>query len=290
MSENLPTVSIGMPVYNGAAYICEALDCLLAQTFTNFELIISDNASTDTTQTICEEYVRRDLRIRYVRQSVNQGALANFQFVLDQAQGKFFMWAAADDRWDANWIESIHVRIRDEDQIAGFGELIHIDDHAVTLDHSANAAKLQFGGKWLWRKLSFYLAYEGLGKANLFYALYPRKALQQINLRSYQFDYQILFALLDHVAYVQVKGASLYKRIHGGCEGVGGVSIWRSPIVYAPIRILIRDFQIAMHYLHVARPVMKVILALLIPLKLLVAQKFYVRRAWSLLRYKLQTQ
>ena len=53
-----PQVSIGMPVYNGDQYIREALDSLLAQTFTDFELIISDNASTDRTSEICREYAR----------------------------------------------------------------------------------------------------------------------------------------------------------------------------------------------------------------------------------------
>lgn len=99
-----PAVSIGMPVYNGAQYIREALDSLLAQTFTDFELIISDNASSDMTQGICEEYARRDSRIRYVRQGENKGAAANFRFVLDCARADLFMWAAYDDLWAPNYL------------------------------------------------------------------------------------------------------------------------------------------------------------------------------------------
>ncbi|WNC86000.1 glycosyltransferase family 2 protein [Thermosynechococcus sp. QKsg1] len=89
-------LSIGMPVYNGAKFIREALDSLLAQTFTDFELIISDNASTDETEAICREYAAKDKRIRYVRQAQNLGAAANFKYVLDEARGEYFMWAAAD--------------------------------------------------------------------------------------------------------------------------------------------------------------------------------------------------
>lgn len=100
-----PMVSIGTPVYNGAKYLRKALDSLLEQTFTDFELIISDNASTDDTQAICEEYARRDSRIRYVRQSMNIGAAENFRFVQQQAKGEFFMWAAHDDLWDRRHIE-----------------------------------------------------------------------------------------------------------------------------------------------------------------------------------------
>jgi len=94
---SIPQVSIGMPVYNGARFIREALDSLLAQTFTDYELIISDNASTDGTEAICREYAARDTRIRYVRQAENIGAFNNFEFVLVNAISECFMWMAADD-------------------------------------------------------------------------------------------------------------------------------------------------------------------------------------------------
>jgi len=97
-----PKVSIGMPVYNGEPFIREALDSLLAQTFTDFELIISDNASTDGTEAICREYAARDARIRYVRQAENRGVGANFKFVLEEAVGGYFMWTAVDDRLSAD--------------------------------------------------------------------------------------------------------------------------------------------------------------------------------------------
>lgn len=96
-SKKNPLVSVGMPVYNGEPYIRDALESLLEQTFTDFELIISDNASTDGTEKICREYLERDNRIRYFRQVENRGATANFRFVLDQAVGEYFMWAASDD-------------------------------------------------------------------------------------------------------------------------------------------------------------------------------------------------
>jgi len=102
-----PTVSIGMPVYNGEKYIREALDSLLSQTYSDFELIISDNASTDSTQAICEEYASRDSRIRYVRQAENMGGLYNFQYVLDEAAGEYFMWAAHDDVFYSSHLEKL---------------------------------------------------------------------------------------------------------------------------------------------------------------------------------------
>jgi glycosyltransferase involved in cell wall biosynthesis len=100
-----PRVSIGVPVYNCDAYLHLALDSLLAQTFSDLEIIISDNASTDSTESVCRMYAARDSRIRYVRQKTNMGAPANFQFVLGQAMGEYFMWAAADDERSHDCVE-----------------------------------------------------------------------------------------------------------------------------------------------------------------------------------------
>jgi glycosyltransferase involved in cell wall biosynthesis len=100
-----PLVSIGMPVYNGAKYIHGALDALLKQTYAHFELIISDNASTDETGAICQELAQKDARIRYIRQEKNIGIIPNFHYVLSEAEGKYFMWAAHDDRWDPRFLE-----------------------------------------------------------------------------------------------------------------------------------------------------------------------------------------
>lgn len=107
-------VSIGMPVYNGEKYIREALDSLLAQIISDFELIISDNASTDRTESICREYAERDARIIYFRQKENIGAAANFQFVLSRAQEDIFMWAAHDDVWAKNYLKDATALLADK--------------------------------------------------------------------------------------------------------------------------------------------------------------------------------
>jgi glycosyltransferase involved in cell wall biosynthesis len=86
-----------MPLYNAERYVREALDALLAQDYENFELIISDNASTDATESICREYAARDGRIRYGRAESNMGAVWNFRRVFELARGEYFMWAAFDD-------------------------------------------------------------------------------------------------------------------------------------------------------------------------------------------------
>lgn len=97
MNYNNPYVSIGLPVYNREKYIRATLESLLAQTFTDFELIISDNASTDRTHDICMEYASKDPRIRYYRNAENRGAAWNYNRVFELAVGKYFKWAASDD-------------------------------------------------------------------------------------------------------------------------------------------------------------------------------------------------
>jgi glycosyltransferase involved in cell wall biosynthesis len=96
-NSSIPSISIGMPVYNGERDIAAALDSILAQTFADFELVISDNASTDETALICQAYAGRDSRIRYFRQSTNIGGTPNFRFVLMESRADYFVWAAADD-------------------------------------------------------------------------------------------------------------------------------------------------------------------------------------------------
>jgi glycosyltransferase involved in cell wall biosynthesis len=93
----VPRLSIGLPVYNGEKYLAESLDALLGQSYEDFELIISDNASTDGTSEICHQYEKRDSRIRYVRQPHNIGCAGNHNYVVEQARGELFKWSSDDD-------------------------------------------------------------------------------------------------------------------------------------------------------------------------------------------------
>jgi glycosyltransferase involved in cell wall biosynthesis len=101
MRENLraksPLVSIGLPVYNGEKYIQLAVEAILQQDYADFELIISDNASTDATPEICQELAAKDKRIRYSRNATNIGASPNMKRVFELSGGEFFALAAHDD-------------------------------------------------------------------------------------------------------------------------------------------------------------------------------------------------
>jgi glycosyltransferase involved in cell wall biosynthesis len=102
-----PTVTVALPVYNGETYLAEALDGLLGQTYTDFELVISDNASTDGTAEICRRYAERDPRIRYVRQPANVGAVPNHNLLLPLARGRYFKWVGHDDLYEPRLLERV---------------------------------------------------------------------------------------------------------------------------------------------------------------------------------------
>ncbi|HET7233288.1 MAG TPA: glycosyltransferase family 2 protein [Longimicrobium sp.] len=92
-----PPLTIGLPVYNGERLLPAALEALLGQTFTDFELLLSDNVSTDATREICEAAAARDPRVRYVRQPEPLPVVDHFRWVLREARSERFMWAADDD-------------------------------------------------------------------------------------------------------------------------------------------------------------------------------------------------
>jgi glycosyltransferase involved in cell wall biosynthesis len=92
-----PRVSVGLPVYNGDKYLPNAFTRLLQQDFEDFEIVVSDNASTDDTRDICLDFARKDARIRYSRNAANIGLAANHNRVFELSRGEFFKWAAYDD-------------------------------------------------------------------------------------------------------------------------------------------------------------------------------------------------
>src|SRR5947209_962278 len=100
-----PRVSIGLPVYNGAQYLREAVESILDQTFMDFELVISDNGSSDDTELICRQYAEKDQRIRYYRYETNRGPGWNSHHVFELSRGEYFKWLAHDDRCAPQFLE-----------------------------------------------------------------------------------------------------------------------------------------------------------------------------------------
>lgn len=104
LTQSRPKLTLALPVYNGANYIRDALDSILAQTFRDFELIICDNASQDETCAIVESYAAQDDRIRLIRNPKNLGAFANYNLGFEEARGEYLKWCAHDDTLSPNFL------------------------------------------------------------------------------------------------------------------------------------------------------------------------------------------
>jgi glycosyltransferase involved in cell wall biosynthesis len=137
-----PRVSIGLPVYNGARLLPQALSSLLGQTQGDFEVIICDNASTDETQQICVEHAARDRRIRYVRNERNLGANANFNRTVALARAPYFKWAAHDDLYEPSYLATcVGILDRRPDTVLAHCATAFIDDEGreFAWEDAANA-------------------------------------------------------------------------------------------------------------------------------------------------------
>jgi glycosyltransferase involved in cell wall biosynthesis len=173
-----PTVSIGMPIFNDEKYASKALDDLLAQTFEDFELIISDNGSTDRTEEICKRYAAKDRRIRYFRQSRNLGAQANFVFLLHHARSDFFMWAASDDRWDSDFVSILLDALRrDESFVSAFCPFKYIDEDDRTL---GGTQRFDFSDRNTIKRISRFSFTSDEGRDAFFYGLHRRQLIKDV--------------------------------------------------------------------------------------------------------------
>lgn len=125
-------VTIGLPVFNDRQFLELALQSLLDQTHSDFELIVSDDASTDGSRELCLEFAARDSRIRYIRQPVNLGISRNMKFLLQQAGGKYFMWAGDDDLWHPKYVETLVGALQKEP------DLVSVVTPAIFVDEEGN--------------------------------------------------------------------------------------------------------------------------------------------------------
>lgn len=124
-----PLVTIGLPVYNGERFVAHAIECLLAQTFRDFVVLVSDNASTDATGEICQKYASRDPRIRYERNPTNVGMAGNYNLTFSRARSKYFRWATSDDYADASMLaDAVAVMEADPGISLCYPRAIFVDD------------------------------------------------------------------------------------------------------------------------------------------------------------------
>ena len=189
-----PLVSVGVPVFNGEDFLRDTLASLLSQTFENFEVVVSDNASSDRTETICREFASLDRRIRYFRQPRNFGAPENWNFVVRQARGKFFKWASASDICMPQYLDAcVRPLIADEDLVLCFGKTTYIDEAGRSVamrENDVEALDMRPSDRFL-------RVFLNLGMNNEQYGVIRREALLRTRLnRSYPHQDLVLMAEL----------------------------------------------------------------------------------------------
>jgi len=214
MSLERPRISIGLPVYNGERYLQRAIDSVLAQTLPDFELIISDNASTDRTAEICRECASRDRRIRYVRHPINVGVTKNFNGVVAHATAPYFKWLSADDLIAPDLLRRC-AGVLDRDPsvvlvhsttrfIGPDGEWLPQEESGLHLVEDRPTDRLRS----LWQKLRFCNAQYGVMRV----AALRRTPLFRPFIGS---DICFLAELSLHGRFVELPETLLFRRLHG---------------------------------------------------------------------------
>lgn len=176
-------VSIGFPVYNGEKFIRNALDSILSQTYRDFELIISDNASTDSTSNICHEYALIDKRIRYIRQNNNMGIVWNFNFVLKQSNKEYFVWASSDDLWHNEFLQkNLNILENNKNIVGSIGDVSYSNsvNYKFKLNNNkVNSKKYRYvqpaNGTYESKVRTYLKFFQG----SMVYGLYRQKELQK---------------------------------------------------------------------------------------------------------------
>jgi glycosyltransferase involved in cell wall biosynthesis len=227
-----PKLSIGLPVYNGEKYVAESLEALLGQSFTDFELIISDNASTDSTGDICRRYEKQDSRVRYFRQPRNIGLAPNHNFVVEQARGELFKWASNDDLYTRDLLERcIDVLDKYPDVVLAHSWTAKVDDSGTltkALEYQLDTASPRAPERF--RSLLFVSGgddYYGVIRADVL----RRTAMQE----SYHHaDRTIVAELSLYGRFYQVPDWLYFRREHPGQSG--GVSMRRRCAIMDPRR------------------------------------------------------
>lgn len=209
----MPLISIGLPVYNGEVYLKEAIDSILAQTFKDFELIISDNASTDSTDEICRSYAAKDKRIQYYRNERNLGAAENFNKVFMLSSGEYFKWITYDDVSAPSFLERCNeVLSRDPAIVLCYPKTINIDVNGKKIKEYNDNLHLPYSKPH--QRLGCFISQFKL--ANAVFGLIRSSALRNTRLIGKYFagDYILLVELSLQGKFFEVPEHLFFRRDH----------------------------------------------------------------------------
>jgi glycosyltransferase involved in cell wall biosynthesis len=212
MDNNHPRVSIGLAVYNGEKYLEEAIDSILGQTYQDFELIISDNASTDRTEEICRKYAAQDNRIRYYRNATNIGGANNENSTVGLARGGYFRWAAHDDVCAPDLLEKyVGVLDREPSVVLCFSMVHDIDENGNIINTISLKQGLSAKAHERFRELA-----DPKHHCEIFYGLIRTGVLRQTRLQQNYTDSDrtLLAELSLYGRFYEIPEPLFFKRYH----------------------------------------------------------------------------
>lgn len=213
-NSSAPRVSLALPVYNGEKFIAKAIDSILAQSYRDFELIIVDNASTDSTERICREFAASDGRVRYVRNERNLGAAPNFNKGFELSSGEYFKWCACDDYLSPNFLsECVSALDLRPDAALAYGTTKTVDESGDIIPLIGSMAPDMDGASPARR---FYNVLTEVGTCYEIFGLFRRDILERTTLQRdyYGSDHSLLAEVALLGAYVHVPEAIFYNREH----------------------------------------------------------------------------
>lgn len=210
---HLPLVTIGLPVYNSSRYIRQSIDSLLAQTYRDFTLIISDNASTDGTEAICRDYAAKDPRVQYSRNPVNIGNPGNFNRIFQLTKTKYLKWSTSDDFWAPTFLErAVEVMERDPSIALCYPKCFIVDAEGANetpYDDVLHLMQSDPGGRFLAVIDTIKLAHQHLGLIRM--SNLARTHLLGAFVGS---DINLLAELALHGKYYELPDRLFYRRFH----------------------------------------------------------------------------
>lgn len=209
----MPRVSIGMPVRNGERFLRQSLDSILAQTFEDFELVISDNASCDRTRDICCEYANKDGRIRYVRNEANLGASENYNRVFQLSSGQYFRWAAGDDLFAPTSLERcVAVLERNNEVVLCYPQTTLVDENGEAIKDYKDGLDLR--SAYVCERFRQALK---VGMVNAIYGLMRSDVLKKTALigRYPGADGDLVIELCLYGRFFEIPFSLFFRRMHG---------------------------------------------------------------------------
>lgn len=241
-----PLATVGMPVFNGEPYLVVSLDSILAQDYLTFEVVVSDNASTDSTLLLVQERARTDSRLRVVTTEMNMGAGWNFNRVLELAEGRYFHWAGSDDLLDPAFLSRCVTALEDEPgAVLAYPRTMLIDAGGNETGEFPNRLELRDPNPSV--RLRRYL--RSIRLANPIFGVIRTDQLRDVGgLGTFpSADLLTLARLAMRGQFIEVDQVMFYRRMHGeqSWQGAGsheGFAAWFDPL--HPKRVVFPNWRL----------------------------------------------